>query len=82
MVEHAPTAVLFAEPRHPYTRGLLGALPTLESRGRRLSAAATHPWVEGHSDGSCGLDDCRLSVPANADSGHEWACFTAEAVSG
>ncbi|HRN28745.1 MAG TPA: ABC transporter ATP-binding protein, partial [Terrimesophilobacter sp.] len=40
IVEHAPTAALFAEPRHPYTRGLLSALPTLESRGRRLSAAA------------------------------------------
>jgi peptide/nickel transport system ATP-binding protein len=30
-VEEAPIAELFREPRHPYTRGLIGALPKLES---------------------------------------------------
>ncbi|GAC1343679.1 MAG: ABC transporter ATP-binding protein [Acetobacteraceae bacterium] len=27
IVEHAPAAALFAEPRHPYTRGLLASVP-------------------------------------------------------
>jgi peptide/nickel transport system ATP-binding protein len=36
-VEHAPTAELFARPQHPYTHGLLGALPgrAVERNGRR-----------------------------------------------
>jgi peptide/nickel transport system ATP-binding protein len=31
MVEQAPAASLFAQPRHPYTRGLLRALPRLDT---------------------------------------------------
>jgi peptide/nickel transport system ATP-binding protein len=30
IVEDGPTAVLFHSPRHPYTRGLLGSLPSLD----------------------------------------------------
>lgn len=30
MVEIAPTAQLFSTPRHPYTRGLIGALPRID----------------------------------------------------
>jgi peptide/nickel transport system ATP-binding protein len=37
-VEDAPARELFARPRHPYTRGLLGAVPRL---GASLSGAAT-----------------------------------------
>ena len=32
IVETAPVASLFAEPRHPYTRGLLQAIPSLDER--------------------------------------------------
>jgi peptide/nickel transport system ATP-binding protein len=39
-VEEAPVAELFARPRHPYTRGLLGSMPHLgdsvEETGKRL----------------------------------------------
>jgi ABC-type dipeptide/oligopeptide/nickel transport system ATPase component len=33
IVEHATAAQLFADPRHPYTRALLAAIPRLDQRG-------------------------------------------------
>ena len=36
VVELAPTARIFADPRHPYTQGLLASLPTMHSRGEEL----------------------------------------------
>lgn len=33
MVEVAATADLFANPKHPYTRGLIGSIPWIEGRG-------------------------------------------------
>jgi oligopeptide/dipeptide ABC transporter ATP-binding protein len=39
IVESAPTAELFARPRHPYTQGLLRSLPT----GRRVARLAVIP---------------------------------------
>jgi oligopeptide/dipeptide ABC transporter ATP-binding protein len=37
VVEQAPTAELFREPRHPYTRGLLGSIPAPGRTGERLA---------------------------------------------
>jgi peptide/nickel transport system ATP-binding protein len=48
VVEQAPVARLFARPAHPYTRGLLGALPPVEGPRRRLSAipgGVPEPWA-------------------------------------
>ena len=36
-VETAETEELFAKPLHPYTRALLGSIPSLQERGERLS---------------------------------------------
>ncbi|WP_265522262.1 dipeptide/oligopeptide/nickel ABC transporter permease/ATP-binding protein [Oerskovia flava] len=36
VVEQAPTSELLADPRHEYTRGLLGAVLSIESRAARL----------------------------------------------
>lgn len=35
VVEQAPTGALFADPRHPYTRALLDAIPATNPRNRR-----------------------------------------------
>jgi peptide/nickel transport system ATP-binding protein len=32
MVEIAPTTALFSDPKHPYTRGLIGSIPRIEDR--------------------------------------------------
>ena len=48
MVEQAPTSRLFAAPTHPYTQGLLGALPPLDSPRMPLSAipgGVPEPWA-------------------------------------
>ncbi len=37
VVEEAPVDTLYADPRHPYTRGLLGALPVIGGHGEDLS---------------------------------------------
>lgn len=38
VVEEAPVDRLFAQPSHPYTRGLLQALPSLDAKQHRLAA--------------------------------------------
>jgi peptide/nickel transport system ATP-binding protein len=72
IVECADRHPLFAEPRHPYTHGLLGSIPRLNSpAGERLnpipgSVADNLPW-----DSACAfaprcsqpLDVCRTTTP-------------------
>lgn len=38
IVEEAPVGEIFSNPRHPYTEGLLNALPSAAAPGRRLAA--------------------------------------------
>ena len=40
VAETGPTSSIFTAPRHPYTRGLMQALPQPETRGRPLTAIA------------------------------------------
>jgi peptide/nickel transport system ATP-binding protein len=47
IIEQAPAAELFVRPAHPYTRGLLAALPDLDGPRRRLAAipgSVPEPW--------------------------------------
>jgi oligopeptide/dipeptide ABC transporter ATP-binding protein len=57
VVESGPAATLFADPLHPYTRGLLGSLPPLgstrESRPRRLNAIEGVVPALGHLPPGC-----------------------------
>jgi peptide/nickel transport system ATP-binding protein len=39
MMEIAPTATLFAAPRHPYTRGLIASVPQIDDAGRLAGRA-------------------------------------------
>jgi len=68
LVESAPVAALYRSPSHPYTRGLLGAIPRLDRQPKELLAAipGTVPAVEQFGAGCrfanrCGQvrDACR-----------------------
>jgi oligopeptide/dipeptide ABC transporter ATP-binding protein len=50
VVEHATRDALFTQPRHPYTRALLAAIPTLEPRAgtrtaRTIGTELPSPWA-------------------------------------
>ena len=48
IVEVAPTEQLFSNPRHPYTKGLLAAIPRLaDSASSQMAAADSGPAVAG-----------------------------------
>jgi peptide/nickel transport system ATP-binding protein len=92
-VEEAPVDALFERPLHPYTRGLMAAIPRLdvdaESGGRRprlqeipgLVPRLTQPIVGCAFASRCGLatDRCRTAAPpvVDAGGGHTVACWEA-----
>jgi oligopeptide/dipeptide ABC transporter ATP-binding protein len=89
IVESAPTAALFATPRHPYTQGLLRAVPTLEpvarDSERALGGDVPSPidpprGCAFHPRCPIATDRCRIEIPAprpTADGGTV-ACHHAE----
>src|SRR3982074_3246362 len=90
-VEEAPVAELFRSPRHPYTQGLLGAVPKLGSSltgsARRLAAIPGQvPSLKGRIEGCvfagrCALATalCREAAPGLEEKGprHVAACHYA-----
>jgi len=85
IIEAAPAASLFAAPAHPYTRGLLGALPEMIGPRRRLTAipgGVPEPWA---MPPGCAFaprcpeagPDCAASHPALRAAGpdHAAACL-------
>ena len=87
VVEEAPVPGIFDEPAHPYTRGLLTALPPSldEAAPERLTAIKGAPPVLGHWPPGCPFEPrcreafkpCRNSLPPLYDlgSGRKVRCF-------
>jgi peptide/nickel transport system ATP-binding protein len=55
IVELAPAAELFANPHHPYTKGLMSSFPTLTGAKTRLTGIPGSP-----PDMSCPPSGCRF----------------------
>jgi peptide/nickel transport system ATP-binding protein len=90
IVEVAPRDVLYADPRHPYTQGLLATVPVAEpavERGRRRAAiqgdvpnpAAPPAGCRFNTRCPLAFDRCFAEEPplAAVDAGHRAACFLA-----
>jgi peptide/nickel transport system permease protein len=87
IVELAPTHAIFADPRHPYTRALVAALPTLTGPRRALAALPGEPFVPTGDAIGCrfaarctqATDLCRSQAPkpVAVAEGHAAACHFA-----
>ena len=54
VVESGETKEVLAHPLHPYTKGLIASIPSLEKRGQRLSSIpGTVPALEDRSEHGC-----------------------------
>ncbi len=86
IVEHAPVAELYANPRHPYTRALLETLPSLDgSRTARLKSISGQPPHLSDYPAACpfrgrcahAFERCERENPPlfELGQGHQAACW-------
>ncbi|MGC0416068.1 dipeptide ABC transporter ATP-binding protein [Embleya sp. AB8] len=73
VVEEAPTAELFAKPRHPYTRGLLAAAPDAGERRTPTAIPGRAPQPGRRPSGCAFAPRCASATPT---------CATAPTLSG
>ncbi|MGA1669609.1 MAG: ABC transporter ATP-binding protein [Candidatus Nanopelagicaceae bacterium] len=74
-VETGPTANLLTSPRHPYTKGLIDALPDSQSEGKRLRAIEGMPPELGKFPTGCAFHPrcafaeagCSIGSPAKVE---------------
>ena len=88
VAESGPTREIFVNPQHPYTRGLMNAIPRPGSRGKRMAAIpGAVPTNPGAIVGCAfaprcefALERCRTESPPLVQVGknHLSACFLAE----
>jgi peptide/nickel transport system ATP-binding protein len=92
VVEEAAVERLFANPRHPYTQGLIRSIPRVDMAGvrktRLQTIAGTVPRLINPPAGcrfaarcSFATEECRLAQPPlrELEPGHKVACIHAEA---
>ncbi|MDP3774335.1 MAG: ABC transporter ATP-binding protein [Gemmatimonadales bacterium] len=85
IVEEAPTEELFARPAHPYTEGLMAAVPKLDEKRERLAAIPGQvppatSWPAGcrfHPRCPYAWEKCRTEMPPLLDAGpgHRSRCW-------
>lgn len=93
VVEEAPVDVLFLEPRHPYTRGLIRSIPRIDlaatEKVRLEAIPGTVPKLIDPAEGCRFAARCRYAKPeCNAGTpplieitpGHKVACIRAEEI--
>ena len=77
VIEEGPVNAILQTPRHPYTRGLLGALPQMNSRGGMLKQIrGSMPGIDDLPPGCAfhprcdfATDDCRTHIPTLEQAG-------------
>jgi oligopeptide/dipeptide ABC transporter ATP-binding protein len=86
-VEHADVRDLFRRPLHPYTQGLLRAMPVPGESGRLQEIPGTVPDPRHRPSGCAFRDRCPLAIAQCAEQrppmlelapGHAVACFVAQ----
>ena len=85
VVESGTTGDIFKEPQHPYTRGLMNAIPRPGSRGKKMAAIlGTEPSNPGEVMGCAfaprcefAFERCTREVPKlfDLEENHKSACF-------
>lgn len=88
IVESGSVAEIFANPRHPYTRALLNALPAHVDPSHKLEPIPGDPPTAGQFPTGCrfhprcpfAVDRCRIEIPRNESitPGHACACHRKE----
>ena len=92
IIESGPVREVFLHPAHPYTQGLLRAIPMLETTSKTLeSIPGVVPTVQNFPQGcryaprcAYAKEECRQQRPSRRQlgSGHDVACYLIEEESG